>query len=269
MTGFLKKIGVSLAICLVLFLQLTGICFASEPERNTGGAKPASSGGTEVWGGVMVEDYLVTLRYEVTDEDGKPLAGVVIEHYDPNEGEYIYVGTTDANGIWESQVAMDYWTDGIIGQDENVTVMESDRDYWGNLRHRLTKDGYITIEGAAQVEVSRSEDGVLGLVRMMMKKVKDESSPSQPDDNSGSGSSEDDGRPHRPSKPDWGDKPHRPGQPKPPRPDEKLPGTGVGSIAFYLIAGSLLLLLAAVIIFKILREERKRARREESNGRDK
>ena len=257
----IKRIAAGFLTCLMAFAFLMTVCYAADrqgeaaPDNTEGNQRD----GTDVWAGVIVQDYLVILRYEVTDTEGRPLAGVAIEHWDKNEQDYFYVGTTDENGVWETQVAVDYVKDGILGQDKNVTVVESSEEQWKDLTHRLTKNGYITVEGPAQIIVSRSKDGIINLVRVVMEREQN----SQPEPS----------RPDRPGHGGGGDndthRPHRPRLPRPDKenvPEEKLPPTGVGEYWSYLVIGSLLLLLAAVIIFKILRDQKKRD--EEKYGRD-
>lgn len=223
------------------------------PDGVVGGTQPGMTnkpstgeGTTDVWGGITV-DYMFPLRYEVYDEGEQPLPDVSIEHYDYNAKEYVFVGRTDANGVWETEVPPSYWMHNIQGiefnEEQRAAVVDTGL-YTGDgaLRHRVSKDGYVIVEGLAEVVVENFNGKATGRVIIHMKK---EAQPEVPG-------------------------PDTPGQetPKPTVPvtSATLPSTGVQNYWIYFAAGSLLLLVAAIILYKVLREEKKKQRRGTQGG---
>lgn len=231
----------AMALSCLLMLSMGAVAFAEESipadsgyeEGVVGGAQPGDhdtpstgEGSTDVWAGVSV-DYMFPLRYEVYDADGNPLEGVSIEHYDYTLKEYIYVGRTDANGVWETEVPPSYWMKVIIGYESSgetgAKVVNTDTLYSGDgpLRHRVSKDGFVLVEGEAEYTIENIEgQGATVVIRINMQR-----SPAGGGDTGGS---------------------------------PALPQTGVQNYWIYFAAGSLLLLLAAAILYKVLKEEKKK-----------
>ena len=228
---------------LLVFALAAGTAFAEDPsaagQENgvVGGTQgghtnqPSSGDGTtDVWAGVAV-DYMFPLRYEVYDAaDKKPLEGASIEHYDYNASEYVFVGRTDANGLWQTEVPPSYWMHNIQGVERagSATVVDTTGLSTGEgaLRHRISKDGYETAEGLASVSVENLNNKATGIVRVYLKRASGAGAP-------GGGA---------------------------------LPQTGVQNDWMYLAAGSLLLLIAALIAYKALREEKHRRQKEVTGG---
>lgn len=127
-------------------------------------------GTTDVYAGVVV-DYMFPLRYEVTGPDGAALEGVSIEHFDQKTQEYVFVGRTDANGIWETLVPPSFWMNQINGF-QTTSDVEAKVSY-GNekLRHRISKDGYVMVEGIAVIDVENIDGEATGIVRITMEKA--------------------------------------------------------------------------------------------------
>lgn len=183
-------------------------------------------GTTDVYAGVVV-DYMFPLRYEVYGPDGVGLEGVSIEHFDEDTQEYVFVGRTDANGVWETLVPPSFWMNQINGI-QTTSGVEAKISYGTqSLRHRISKDGYVMMEGIADVQVENINGEATGVVRITMEKT---TAPQTPD---------------------------TPGT---------LPETGVQSEWGYFAAGSLLLLLAVLILYKLMRDEKRHRREIEAGG---
>lgn len=126
-------------------------------------------GTTDVYAGVVV-DYMFPLRYEVSGPDGAGLEGVSIEHFDEETQEYVFVGRTDANGVWETLVPPSFWMNQINGI-QTTSGMEAKISYGTqSLRHRISKDGYVMIEGIAEIDVENIDGEATGIVRITMEK---------------------------------------------------------------------------------------------------
>lgn len=183
-------------------------------------------GTTDVYAGVAV-DYMFLLRYEVYGPDGVGLEGVSIEHFDEATQEYVFVGRTDANGVWETLVPPSVWMN-QINAVQNTAGGEARISYdTQRLRHRVSKDGYVVVEGIADVQVENFNGEAAGVVRITMERTPVSQTPDTP---------------------------------------SALPETGVQSEWGYFAAGSLLLLLAVVILYKIMRDERRHRREIEAGG---
>ena len=232
---------------VLAFLLAAVSAFAQENNGNLGGA----TGDTEIWAGVTV-DYMFPLRYEVYDPKNQPLSGVSIEHYDYNAKEYVYVGRTNENGIWETQIPADYFNNVIIGGAQGVSVADTRALYEGNgeLRHRLSKNGFLIVEGRADytIELNEKREQVIVVRVTMQYEDSASSSTPSPSEPGTSGTNPPASVPN--SRPNGGG----------------LPQTGVPSYWIFLAVGSLLLLLAALIICKILYDEKKNRKKIKQGG---
>lgn len=247
MSKKMKKRLVAAALSFLLILCMAVSAFAQENNGNLGGA----TGDTEIWAGVTV-DYMFPLRYEVYDPKNQPLSGVSIEHYDHNAKEYVYVGRTNENGIWETQIPADYFNNVIIGGAQGVSVADTRALYEGNgeLRHRLSKNGFLIVEGRADYTIELNEKREQVIVVRVTMQYEDSASSSTPgpSDPGTSGTNPPASVPN--SRPNGGG----------------LPQTGVPSYWIFLAVGSLLLLLAALIISKILYDEKKNRKKIKQGG---
>lgn len=138
------------------------------------GQPSTGDGTTDVWAGVAV-DYMFPLRYEVYDAaDKKPIEGASIEHYDYSAAEFIFVGRTDANGVWLTEVPPSYWMHNIQGieAESGAAVVDTTGLYTGDgaLRHRVSKDGYEVEEAVADVSVENLNNKATGVVRVYLKR---------------------------------------------------------------------------------------------------
>lgn len=235
----------TVATALSFLFLFTAACAAyaedtgaqSWPEGVVGGTETGQTnepstgeGATDVWAGVTV-DYLFPLRYEVYDAaDKTPLENASIEHYDYSAGEYVFVGRTDANGVWSTEVPPSYWMNNIQGvkAGDGAAVVDTTGLYTGEgaLRHRVSRDGYELQEGLADVSVENLDGAATGIVRVYLKRS---------------------------------DTPETPG-------GGSLPQTGVQNYWKYFAAGSLLLLIAALITYKALLDDRRRRKQESMGG---
>lgn len=126
-------------------------------------------GTTDVYAGVVV-DYMFPLRYEVSGPDGTRLEGVSIEYFDEDTQEYVFMGRTDANGVWETLVPPTFWMNQINGV-QTTSGVEAKISYGTqSLRHRLSKDGYVILEGVAEIDVENMDGKATGIVRITMEK---------------------------------------------------------------------------------------------------
>lgn len=235
--GIFRRTVAAVLSFLLVFTVAAGYVFAEAPSGRQEGSMGGTQGGhtnqpssgdgtTDVWAGVTV-DYMFPLRYEVYDAaDKTPIEGASIEHYDYSGAEFIFVGRTDAGGVWVTEVAPSYWMHNIQGieTESGAAVVDTTGLYTGEgaLRHRVSKGGYEVEEAVADVSVENLDNKATGIVRVYLKRIETPPTPSTP----GSGGA--------------------------------LPQTGVQNYWMYLAAGSLLLLIAALIAYKALREEKRR-----------
>lgn len=243
------------ALSFLLGVCLAVTAFAQESNAKTGGTTAQQKADTEVWAGVSV-DYMFPLRYEVYDPHNQPLAGVSIEHYDYNAQEYVYVGRTNENGTWETKVPAGYFNEVIIGGAQGVSVADTRALYEGNgeLRHRLSKDGFLIVEGLADYTIETDEKGEQVIVIRITMQYDTPESSSVPNESPSSGVAKPEStQPNSTSTPAAST-------------GGRLPQTGVPSYWIFLAVGSLLLLLAALIIYKILRDEKKNRTKNATGG---
>lgn len=240
--GIFRRTVATVLSFLLVFTVAAGCAFAEDApsgqqEGSVGGTQgghtnqPSSGDGTtDVWAGVTV-DYMFPLRYEVYDAaDKTPIEGASIEHYDYSGAEFVFVGRTDASGVWVTEVPPSYWMHNIQGIEtqSGAAVVDTTGLYTGEgaLRHRVSKDGYEVEEAVADVSVENLNNKATGIVRVYLKRASGTGAP-------GGGA---------------------------------LPQTGVQNYWMYLAVGSLLLLIAALMAYKALREEKRRRQKEGTGG---
>lgn len=95
-----RKKGILLwMICIVMWIT-TGTVWAG-----SSGAEPKRDGQTDVMAGVVV-DYMGKLRFLVLERGTEiPIPGASVEIYIPSLDRYVLFGLTDANGIYELDIA--------------------------------------------------------------------------------------------------------------------------------------------------------------------
>lgn len=257
-TGIKKMTAMVLSFLIVMALAATG--FAQEAKPGGAVAQENGSIETEVWAGVTV-DYMFPLRYEVYDPQNQPLADVSIEHYDHTQGEYVYVGRTNAQGVWETQVPAGYFSDVIIGGAQGVSVADTRALYEGSgeLKHRLSKDGFVIVEGPADYTVETDEQGQTTIViRITMQYDEPQSDTTKPESGESTPGSSDTTKPESgAAKPESGSSKPNGGS---------LPQTGVPAYWMFLGLGSLLLLLAALILLNVYKKVKNTQKNDKARG---
>jgi len=132
-------------ICSLLCL-LTGFPAWAGTE---GGAIPKRNGQTEVQAGVVV-DYMGKLRFVVLEQKTQvPIPGASVEIYIPALDRYVLFGLTDADGIYELDVA--YNMDPDTPDSARFTENEGNYTFTGsplylssnNIRYRVYKANWL------------------------------------------------------------------------------------------------------------------------------
>jgi len=114
-----------------------------------GGAEPRRNGQTEVQAGVVV-NYMGKLRFVVLERSTMvPIPGASVEIYIPALNRYVLFGLTDANGIYELDVA--YNMDPNTPDSAQFTESEGNYTFTGsplylssnNIRYRVYKADWL------------------------------------------------------------------------------------------------------------------------------
>lgn len=135
-----------------LWLAVSLLCLlAAFPARagTEGGAAPKRKGQTEVQVGVVV-NYMGKLRFEVLERGTQvPIPGASVEIYITALDRYVLFGQTDANGIYELDVAYNMQPD----TPDSAQFTESGGNYTftgsplylssNNIRYRVYKAGWL------------------------------------------------------------------------------------------------------------------------------
>lgn len=141
-----RKKTIKLWLICSLLCMLAGFSAWAGTE---GGATPQRNGQTEVQAGVVV-DYMGKLRFEVLEQRTLvPIPGASVEIYIPALDRYVLFGLTDANGIYELDVA--YNMDPNTPDSVQFTEFEGSYTFTGsplylssnNIRYRVYKADWL------------------------------------------------------------------------------------------------------------------------------
>lgn len=156
---------------------------------SSGGATPKQDGQTEVQAGVVV-DYMGKLRFVVLEEGTEiPIPGASVEIFIPALDRYVLFGLTDANGIYELDVA--YNMDPNIPDSAQFDEVDGNYTFTGsplylssnNIRYRVYKVDWLPHPSVGETMLGTTE--FPQVITIYLHKKTPDPSPTSPGSSSG------------------------------------------------------------------------------------